>query len=233
VVLEVTRPLLFVAAEPRECLPFLAHWESSKPAALPVHWAREGRWKGREVLAIANGAGAARAHAAVKAAPRPAAVCSIGFCGALTEALAPGDIFVAEEVRNGERAWPTQRLSAPVARSGILISIGRIAQTAKEKRELAQTGAAAVEMEAAGAARASEDLGVPFHCIRAVSDLAGEDFANDFNRCLMPDGRFNVARLVAGAFSSPVRRFGELIRLSRRTALASKNLGDFLGNCSF
>jgi len=229
----MTRPLLFVAAEPRECLPFLVHWETSKPAALPVHWAREGRWKGREVLALANGAGPERARAAVLAAPAPAAVCNIGFCGALVETLAPGDLFVASEVRGADRAWPTKPLHTPVAASGILLSTGRIAQTAREKRELARTGAAAVEMEAAGAARASEDLQVPFYCIRAVSDLSGEDFANDFNRCLMPDGRFNVPRLVWGALASPVRRFGELIRLSERTALASKNLGDFLGNCDF
>jgi hypothetical protein len=88
-------------------------------------------------------------------------------------------------------------------------------------------------MEAAAVARASEQLNVPFYCVRAVSDLANEDFANDFNRCFMPDGRINVARLILGALPSPVRRFGELIRLSRRTALASRNLGEFLGNCAF
>lgn len=226
-------PLVFIAAEPRECLPFVALWENAQPASLPVHWSREGRWKGRDVLAIANGAGAERAHAAVQAAPKPGAVCNIGFCGALVEELGPGDVFVAEEVRNGERTWTAQHPVCPPARSGILLSVGRIVQTAREKRDLARSGADVVEMEAAGAARASEDLDLPFYCIRVVSDVSGEDFVNDFNRCLMPDGRFNVARLVAGAFSSPVRRFGELMRLSRRTALASKNLGDFLGKCSF
>ena len=229
----MTGPLLFVAADPRECIPWVAHWEETRIAKLPVHWARAGKWKGREVVAIANGAGAERARAAVLAVPAAAAVCNIGFCGALVETLAPGDVFVATQVRSGDRAWATKPLHTPVAASGILISTGRIAQTAREKRELARTGAAAVEMEAAGAARASEDLQVPFYCIRAVSDLSGEDFANDFNRCLMPDGRFNVPRLVWGALSSPVRRFGELIRLSERTTLASKNLGDFLGNCDF
>jgi len=88
-------------------------------------------------------------------------------------------------------------------------------------------------MEAAGAAMASENLNVPFYCIRAVSDLADEDFANDFNRCIQPDGRFDIARLLLGACLSPVRRFGELIRLSKRTKLASHNLGAFLANCTF
>jgi adenosylhomocysteine nucleosidase len=229
----MSKPLLFVAAEPRECLPFIAGWQSSQPVSLPVHWARQGVWQGREVLAIANGAGADRARAAVYAAPVPRAVCNIGFCGALDAALAPGDVFVAQSVRQGERTWAARQPKCPAAKSGMLISVTRIVRTAREKRDLAKTGASAVEMEAAGVARASEDLNVPFYCIRAVSDLSGEDFVNDFNRCLMADGRFNVGRLVLRAFLNPVSRFGELIRLSRRTALASNNLGEFLANCSF
>jgi adenosylhomocysteine nucleosidase len=229
-------PLLFVAAEPRECRPFVAHWDRSERVALPVHWARQGSWRGREVLAIANGAGAERARAAVQAAPTAAAVCNIGFCGALADSLAPGDIFVAVSVHGGGRTWLARRPGGPAvasAASGALVSVDRIAQTAGEKRELARTGASAVEMEAAGAAGASDNLKIPFYCVRAVSDRSDEDFANDFNRCLMPDGRISIARLVLGALSSPVRRFGELIRLSRRTALASHNLGEFLANCSF
>jgi hypothetical protein len=114
-----------------------------------------------------------------------------------------------------------------------VVSIPRIAQTALAKKELRNTGALVAEMEAAAVARASEELNVPFYCIRAVSDLANEDFANDFNKFLMPDGRISAARLIAGAFASPIRRFAELIRLSRRTALASDNLGEFLANCTF
>jgi hypothetical protein len=88
-------------------------------------------------------------------------------------------------------------------------------------------------MEAAGAARAAEDLGLPFYCVRAVSDLAGEDFENDFNDALGPDGRFSTWRLVKGAMASPRKRFGELFRLKQRTELASKKLGDFLADCTF
>ena len=51
------------------------------------------------MIAIANGAGAPRAAAAVAAAVaterQPSAICSIGFCGALDESLAVGDIFTA------------------------------------------------------------------------------------------------------------------------------------------
>jgi nucleoside phosphorylase len=107
------------------------------------------------------------------------------------------------------------------------MSTGRIAQTAAEKRNLRATGASIVEMEAAGVARGAEDLDVPFYCIRAVSDLAGEDFQNDFNAALQPDGRFSILRLVAQL------KLKELIELQKRTALASKKLGDFLAATSF
>lgn len=227
--------LLFVAADPRECAGLLSHWQGVHPVSLPVNWARAGRWKGRDVMAIANGAGAERAFAAVLVTPRPSVICNIGFCGALDDALRIGDIVVATEVRDGTRTYATlvPRGIAEVAESGAVASIGRVAQTAAEKRNLRATGASIVEMEAAGAARAAEDLGLPFYCIRAVSDLAGEDLENDFNAALLPDGTFSVLRLVTGALASPRQRLGELLRLQQRTALAAKHLGDFLADCTF
>jgi nucleoside phosphorylase len=186
-------------------------------------------------MAIANGAGADRAFAAVLVAPKPSAVCNIGFCGALDESLRVGDIFVACEVRNGSRRYET--LVPGVVGSGIasgaVASIDHIAATAAEKRNLRATGASIVEMEAAGAARAAEDLDLPFYCIRAVSDLADEDFENDFNAALTPEGQFSTLRLVTGALARPRQRFGELLRLKRRTDAASKKLGDFLADCTF
>jgi nucleoside phosphorylase len=219
--------LLFISADPRECTGMLTHWEQVQPLQLPVHWARTGRWKGREVTAIANGAGAERAFAAVLIAPKPSAVCNIGFCGALDESLQIGDIFIATEIRNGTNVWPTCVPDTPDGPRGVVASIDHIAQTAAEKSNLRASGASIVEMEAAGVARASEDLDLPFYCIRAVSDLAHEDFVNDFNAALKPDGRFSVVSLVKQL------KFGELIRLQQRTAMASKKLGEFLAATTF
>jgi adenosylhomocysteine nucleosidase len=225
--------ILFIAADPRECTSLLTRWQDVHPLLLPVNWARAGRWRGAEAVAIANGAGAERAFAAVLLAPRPAAICNIGFCGALDATLRIGDVVVATEIRNGTRTYPATEPAGATARSVTLVSIDHVARTAAEKSNLRATGASIVEMEAAGAARAAEDLDLPFYCIRAVSDLATEDFANDFNAALGPDGQFSVLRLVTGALASPKQRFTELMRLKQRTALASKNLGDFLANCTF
>jgi adenosylhomocysteine nucleosidase len=194
------------------------------------------------MVAIANGAGWERAASAVQAflqlpANTPDGIYNIGFCGALDPNLAIGDVFVATEVLSGELRYPARLPAGADVRngaiSGALASLSHIAQTASEKKELRKSGALVVEMEAAGVARASEEIDVPFYCVRAVSDLAAEDFANDFNKFLMVDGRFNVLRLIICAFGHPFARFGELFRLSRRTALASKNLGEFLANCSY
>jgi adenosylhomocysteine nucleosidase len=231
----MSQPVLFVAADPRECASWVARWSDVRTLNLPVHWARAGKWLGMDVIAIANGAGWDRANAAVLCmVEKPKAVFNIGFCGALDPALRIGDVFVASEVRSGGLKYMASApQSKAQATTGALASIPQIAQTAAEKKSLRERGMIVVEMEAAGVARASEELGVQFYCVRAVSDLANEDFANDFNRFLMSDGRFDVLGLIFRALGSPIARFGELIRLSRRTALASRNLGEFLANCSY
>jgi len=229
----VTAPLLFVAADPRECEPWVAHWKGLEKLSLPVHWARAGKWRDSPVIALANGAGWERAYSAVQTVRDARAVCNIGFCGALDEALHIGEIVLATSIQGPGGDYKVASPESPAAATGPLISVSRIAQTAAEKRDLRKSGGLVVEMEAAGAARASEELGVPFFCVRAVSDLANEDFANNFNDFFMSDGRIHIPRLLAGALHSPVKRFGELIRLSGRAALASKNLGEFLANCTF
>jgi nucleoside phosphorylase len=223
--------ILFVAAEPRECEPFLRHWMDASDAHLRVHWSRAGKWNGRKCVVVANGAGAERAKMAVTAAPAPV-VCSIGLCGALDTNLQIGDIFVASEVRNGVSRWQTEVPAPRAAAIGPLQTAPRIIATGREKSELRAAGSLAVDMEASGVARASEETRAAFYCIRAVSDLANETFVNDFNACLMPDGRFNTGRLVRRAILSP-SRMRELIRLAGRASIAAKNLGEYLACCEF
>ncbi len=226
-------PLLFVAADPRELSEWVKRWESVRPVPLAVNWARAGKWQGRDVAAIANGAGAERAFTAVIMAGQLGAVCNTGFCGALDPALKAGDIVTGTKITSQGRSFEASLPSGPESELGAVLTVDHVVQTAEEKRSLRQTGASIVEMEAAGAAQAAEDLGVPFFCIRAVSDRADETFANDFNAARTPEGRFSIAGLVKGALASPQKRFGELLRLRKRTAVAAKTLGEFLANCRF
>lgn len=216
---------LFVAAEARECAGWVQHWQECRPANFPVRWAREGLFRGRKVTAVANGAGEARARAAFHAVPDIETVVSIGLCGALDPTLQLASVVVAGEVRGSYRVWKT------LDTGPALLTIDHIADTSEEKRTLRQTGASIVDMEAAGVAGAAWERGVPFRCIRAVSDLAEESFMNNLNSALRPDGSFSTGHLIWNALGDPAKRFGELIRLGRRSAQASKNLGDYLASC--
>jgi nucleoside phosphorylase len=115
----------------------------------------------------------------------------------------------------------------------LLASIDHVAQTAEEKRRLRAAGAWAVEMEAAGVAERAAHSGLPFYCVRVVTDLADESFGMDFNAALRPDGRFDTMRILAGAMRSPVKLFPELIRLHGRCQTAAKALGEFIAGCRF
>jgi nucleoside phosphorylase len=221
--------LLFVGAVPQEFTGLLKRCADVRRERLPVHWARSGLFRGRPMVAIANGAGPKRAYAAV-AGPDLQAVCNIGFCGALDPAMRVADIFVATQV-NGEPVSRPRSSNASFA--GPLASIDHVARTAAEKSGLHSAGAMAVEMEAAGALKRAQALNVPFYSVRVVSDLAGETLHCDFNRALRDDGRVGMARLAAEAVMGPFTCLPELLRLARRAALASERLGEFLASCEF
>jgi adenosylhomocysteine nucleosidase len=192
---------------------------------------------GRNLLLVANGIGGRRAVQAVEAALSAAsvdAVVSLGFCGALDPDLAIGNIFVASRIQGDEGSFATQLPEAPHRfASGLLVSIDHVAQTAEEKARLWSTGAAAVEMEAAGVAAVAARHGLPLYCIRSVTDLAGEAFANDLNAALRPDGQFDVMHLLRNAVRKPTVRFPELLRLYKRSTLAARTLGEFIAGCRF
>jgi adenosylhomocysteine nucleosidase len=222
--------LLFVAAEAREFTGLLQFCTEVAIVDLAVRWARSGNLHGNRILMIANGAGARQAALAVDRSPEVTGIVSTGFCGALDPSLQIGDIFVASSVEGRPTLMPeSQRHCA----SGALASIDHVAQTAAEKRKLRSAGAAAVEMEAAGVAERARTRGLPFFCVRSVTDLAEENFANDLNRALRADGHFDTMQILMSAMRRPAVRLPELVRLSKRCRFASGTLGEFLADCRF
>jgi uridine phosphorylase len=226
--------LVFIAAEPREFDGFSVHVDALERVDLGVHWARRGIWKNQAVTLLANGAGPARSHAAARACHDVTAIINTGFCGSLDSALNVGDIVVADKVFFSSQMFPCQPVSTSEKfQRGLVYSSARIAGTSAEKRRLRGMGALAVEMEAGGIVRYANKYGIPFYCVRAVSDLALETFVNDFNAALGPDGRFRTGRLLGAALLRPHRRLPELMRLKKRCDVAGAKLGDFLDSCSF
>lgn len=198
----VTR-VLIVAAE---------HWELKYIRPRP-------NWR-----LAANGPGPLLAAAAVS--DDADVVVSTGLCGALVPDLRIGDVVVGTAV-NGV---PVETL--PGGFAGPLASIDRVAATVAEKRELARTGAVAVEMEAAGVLDRARVLGQRFYCVKAVSDAADEGFTLDFNAAREPSGRFSVRRILAQAARRPLVVGPELIRLKRASDRAARALEDFFERCS-
>jgi adenosylhomocysteine nucleosidase len=136
----------------------------------------------------------------------------------------PFTLRAPEPVGNGTQAVGPRHFAGPIR------SIPYIAQTAEEKRNLAVTGAIAVEMEAAGVAERAESHGLPLYCVRAVTDLAGEDLANNFNKALRLDGRFDTILILRGSLRNPMVRLPELFRLRKRCVRAAQILGDFFAD---
>ena len=195
--------------------------------------------KGNRWLLVANGAGprlAARAVEVAAAREKIDVLLSTGFCGALDPALNAGDIFVATRVEAVERALQFEALLPLVGRafaSGPLLSMDRVLCSASEKRCWRERGLSAVEMESASVAAFAAEARLPFYCIRAVSDTAGEDLAVDFNAMRDSAGRFERGRIVAAAFRRPLPRIPALVSFARRCRKAARTLGDFLADCRF
>lgn len=230
-------PVLAVASHRREFAGLLRHASGVRPLPWPVRHASAAQIADSEWILAANGEGPRCAEAAMRCALRtsnPRAVLSTGFCGALDPALRAGDIFAAERIIDaaGEEYAAMPPAAHRKTARGALLSLDRVAVSAREKAELRTRGAAAVEMEAGAVAEAARRQGIPFYCIRVVSDDAHGDLPVDFNRFRKGDGSIDTPRVVRNAVLKPWI-WPRMIRMAFDGARASRNLGDYLADCRF
>ena len=105
-------------------------------------------------------------------------------------------------------------------------------RTVEEKRRLREkTGAIAAEMEAGAVSKIAQEWGVPFYCVRAVSDTANEDMPLDFNLYRDAAGRFSRSRIALAAMRRPFTAIPALLRLDRNCRHAADKLGEFFADC--
>lgn len=191
----------------------------------------------RSVLMLETGVGAAAMERALRwclSKPRfgevlyrPSLLVSAGFSGALQPEQRVGDLVLATEVvdQYGNR-WPAihpDGLSGCDIVEGRLITMPKLVGDPKEKWRLGQqSGAIAVDMESAVAARLCHEHNVPFACLRVISD--------DWQTTLSPhlvellrQGRVSIPSLARRVLSHP-KLIGELWRLGGQTRRASRNL---------
>ncbi len=234
---EKSGPVVAVAALAREFSGLLRHASSIERLDSPVRTASRAVIADSDWLLVANGEGQRCAAAAINwalnsAAPR--AVLSTGYCGALSPELAEGDIFAATEVRDesGAAFAALAPVTAKPAHRGPVLSIDRVACTAREKAELRGSGAGVVEMEAAAVACAAGVNGIPFYCIRVVSDSASSNLPIDFNLFRRGDGSIDSRRVARHALALP-KSWPALVRLAVHASRASNSLGAYLADCRF
>lgn len=231
--------ILVVAAEGRELAGILRRCRRRARLHWPVRFARYGELAGRRLFLVANGCGAALAGEACEVAwnkQRAGAILSTGFCGALDPLLAAGDVFIGSRVESPNLSTALDATIPECAiphAEGSLISTDHVVQTAEEKAQLRSGGAAAVEMEALAVALRAKHWGVPFYCVRAVTDLAGESFQLDFNAARDSKGRLSTAHVLWQAARRPTALVPELLRLYYRSHLAVRALGAAVANCRY
>ena len=230
--------LAFVAAEAREFEGLLGKVERVARLNWPLDFARSAWLRDRAVALVANGPGAKLAGRAADVVREYGkeleGLVSVGFCGALSPALEPCDIFVATEIHFVAHAPSVPRShSWERTKLGKLLSMDRVASTADEKAALyRQTGAEAIEMEAAALATRAKKWNIPFYAIRVVTDTATESFPLDFNRLRDRAGRFSRTRILAAALRRPAV-VPALLHLNQRCKTAANVLGDFLADARF
>ncbi|MFH5804850.1 phosphorylase [Alienimonas sp. DA493] len=180
----------------------------------------------REVRMIAGGVGRRRAEAAAADAIgwlRPRRVVSIGYGGGLDSALTAGDVVSAHAVLapDGEQ-FDAEPPGEPAA---LLATVDAPLLSAADKAALRErTGAAVVDMEAAGVAAACAEAGVPFAAVKVVTDAADDDLPAGLEPFLRYAAGEGSSLGCAGALLRRPTLIGDLIRLARTSKRCSANL---------
>jgi adenosylhomocysteine nucleosidase len=213
-----------IAAMPGELKPLVLGWPHSSRGNIRF-WAQ--RNEEEEWIAACAGAGqaaATRAFAAIEDGGPIDLIFSVGWVGALTSDIATGtahNIAGVIDVRTGERF----RCDAGAGECWLLTS--PIVADEVEKQRLASAYKAdMVDMEAAAIARLAQMRGIPFYCIKGVSD-GFHDKLPDFNRFIRPDGQFDMARMVLFSILRPWYWLS-LVRMGENSSKASRSMRETL-----
>ncbi len=163
------------------------------------------------------------------------ALVSWGFAGALSTALAPGVLVLAERVYDiagcwyaADAAWLERlhEVAAPAltVTTGALLTTTAIIRDSREKERLQRTfGAVAVDMESAAICAVARERHVPFIAVRSISDRADQNLPAAALNAVDETGRIRLAQALAGALGHP-REFPMLLQLAATTGRARRTL---------
>uniref|UniRef100_A0A7C3Z2A3 Nucleoside phosphorylase domain-containing protein n=1 Tax=Desulfobacca acetoxidans TaxID=60893 RepID=A0A7C3Z2A3_9BACT len=244
-------PVVFalLAALSQEVRPFLRLVGGQRLPGIPLAaWefaCRAGR--GVVVLSGLGGDAAARAAAWLLEQCRPQVLVSFGFGGAVTPGLAPGDLVLGEACWRYEPGQGTLReLLAPSppwalhslldrlravglpAFRGSVVTSPAIISKAAQGGPLLGLSHPVLDLETGAAALAAWDKGLPFLALRAVTDPASEEIPDFIAQAVRKRNELTAVDALAWLAADP-RRLPALVRLWRRSRLASRRLARALG----
>ncbi len=197
------------------------------------------------VTAACSGSGAVSSAARTKSLLQKADADSTmllicGFAGGLSPHLKAGDLIIPEKVlelgsRNiflPDRELQQKSNRIPIQNStihsGSLISVNQVLSTAAEKRQTyLASGAEAVDMETAAAAKTANEHGVRWLSIRAITDGADDAMPFDFNKMTDADGQISRSKIVLSAVTHPWK-IPALVKLGQRSSAAARCLSGAL-----
>jgi adenosylhomocysteine nucleosidase len=210
-----------IAALAEELTPLVGGWPDESRNGVKL-WRRVS--DGGEWVAACAGMGAEAAKRAFAEVERDGAVdlaVSAGWAGALNDGFAVGRAYRVAGVVD---AGTLERFPAatPSGECWLVTNTG-VANRADKRRLAADHGAGLVDMEAAGVARLAAARGIPFFCIKGVSDGPG-DRLPDFNAFITASGAFQTGRFMIYAVLRPWY-WPALARMGIHSRKAAESIG--------
>ncbi|HEY8670951.1 MAG TPA: hypothetical protein VIL63_08935 [Terriglobales bacterium] len=223
------KKIAIIAALEREVKPLVNTWRIAK-ASHPYSDGKFIFYEGDQVVVICGGIGveaACRAAEAVVVEYAPELLISAGVAGALVSDLHVGDVIfpsVVIDTQDSSR-HATAICDSPVGNTALgrttLATYPEIANVVQKAQLAKSYGAHAVDMEAAGVARAAEFHEIPFLAVKAISDEL--DFELPEMSRFIRAGKFETASFLFHIAPRPWLWL-RVFRLARNSRLASENL---------
>lgn len=218
--------VVLIAAMPGELAPLTRSWA----ALATVNGVAGYQHPSNTIFAFHAGMGtrnATRCLARAQQVCEPRAIYSVGWAGGLVESAHAGNVLRADAVRDLGTGEVFPCTPTEWATHGNLLSANRVA-THQDKQRLAEQypDARMVDMEAAALGRLATAYGLPFRCVKAISD-ARIDHLPDLNPFVTADGQFATLRFVLHVALRP-GSWGDVARFGKQAKLAAANLCDSL-----
>ncbi|NDV25515.1 phosphorylase [Desulfovibrio sp. JC010] len=193
-----------------------------------------------EYSCIVSGIGIRRASEAAKllCAEKPDLIMSIGVSGGLAADLHAGSLVAASSIGSDLtefEAWSGKKKDVEICtelipgwaelQSGKLITARRPLLTTRDKSAMHKSSKAlAVDMESIAVAQAAKQAGIPFGCIRAISDDSKRSIPEESLIGVDESGKTKLGPILKAIAKRPGLIF-ELVPVGRDYSKALKSLG--------